>query len=394
MDLNLDFFDKKKEESNAPIVNDDCEEFSLSCTSFSEPFDKSKMSEDIYDLFTFNNEVLYLTESLWKELLKISDLEDVLSERDLCYSIIDADNCNTLNKYFLSLNYNLISLQRTYIESNSRKNCTDLLDDTLNALIKFIKQTFPYLKKNVEHLIFKIQRSNGEKIKTSSHKAENFGKEANIAIHKYLKQLRKAITHFKISNVPDEIFDKKMKIEMEIEESYQDKSFFLEIPINEDEENIQSYDLINYNEEPYSFDTTTDLHNNFISTEAGDITDHFNTTTSIYIPGKGLDTTENFKMTTELNFPVQDNASVETVKFNEPELANISSSGNLEAGGLTKSDTIIVSGLFIAFIGFIAGLILFNIRKNIKKKQRRIKESESTHVDGEEGQLDQQVSSV
>ncbi|EOB12274.1 hypothetical protein NBO_480g0001 [Nosema bombycis CQ1] len=344
MDLNLDFFNKKREneESNAPIVNDDCEEFSLSCTSFSEPVDTSKMSEDIYDLFAFNSEVLYLTESLWKELLKISDLEDVLSERDLCYSIIDADNCNTLNKYFLSLNYNLISLQRTYIESNSRKNYTDLLDDTLSALKNFIKQTFPYLKKNVEHLIFKIQRSNGEKIKTSSHKAENFGREANIAIHKYLKQLRTAITHFKISNVPDEIFDKKMKIEMEIEESYIDKSFFLGIPINDEE--IQSYDIINYNEESYDFDTTTDFYNNFISTEAGDITDYVDATTSNNIASEDIETTENFKMTREPNFPVQDNALVETVKLNKQELANISSSKNLEAEGFRNSDTMIVSG--------------------------------------------------
>lgn len=238
MDFDEDQFRRMVEniKSDKPQLNKECEPFYYSCSSISKSFDSSNMSKEITNLFNFNQQVLMLTEKLWNDLLNLKNERKIRYEESDCYSIVDSDECVSLNKYFFYYNSKIRKLKELHDNLKGNFDYLHLLNESLQSLESFLLSTLPRLENNIENLTIQVLQSSRDK--SISYEVNKSKSEINIVINFYLQQLSQTVSHLKLTNVPDEIVLHKEKIQTKIKKTIDKKNNILSSVLLENESNF------------------------------------------------------------------------------------------------------------------------------------------------------------
>ncbi|EOB15225.1 hypothetical protein NBO_7g0043 [Nosema bombycis CQ1] len=222
--------------SDKPQLNKECEPFYYSCSSSSKSFDSSNMSKEIINLFNFNQQVLTLTVKLWNDLLNLKNEQKIRFEESDCYSIVDSDECVSLNKYFFYYNSKIKKLKELHDDLKGNFDYLHLLNESLQSLEGFLVNTLPRLENNIKNLTIQVLQSSRDK--SISYEVNNSKAKINTVINFYLQQLSQTVSHLKLTNVPDEIVLHKEKIQTKIKKTIDKKNNVLSSVLLKDESNF------------------------------------------------------------------------------------------------------------------------------------------------------------
>lgn len=201
-----------------------CRNVSYSCNVKPIGGKISKKTTLVNKLLRLDQKVLSLTKELWKSLLNIVDQAKILSRKNSCFSINDADECKALNTFYFQFNSNFIKLKGLYKDSENGDDDFKLLDNAVELLESFLSQTFPLIEKDIKNLQITIAICRKKGCSEKSFFKENIGKEFNTAIKEYLKKLRRVFARSDHeNNISPEIKVWKEKILFEIDRIYRIK---------------------------------------------------------------------------------------------------------------------------------------------------------------------------
>lgn len=175
------------------------------CRSSPEKIKKITVPENINNLYILNRNILDLTSAFWIKLFEIIRQEKFLGEENVCYDILNPENCDDLNEDYHFFTEELISYQKHYFDKQNHKNYFLLVKKLHYSVLNFLNSPLFSLKNDVEHLIIRIHKPHINDFYIEISTEEDIGIILNRYVHIYLELLEDLIIKFNHTYLPAEI---------------------------------------------------------------------------------------------------------------------------------------------------------------------------------------------
>lgn len=200
-----------------PDIRDLCKDLSYSCNHYAKKLNTMNMSKKVLDVYTLNVNILDVTNEFWQNLLSIIDRKNKFHMEDLCFSIMNIENCDEFNKFYQNFNVESIKYMKEYIGPENHDYYLGLVKKLFTSFDLFLQLTLPSLEKSINGILFVIDTPDGNGSFTHDYYAKPYVADlGNMMFLKYLRKLQDLFSGFKIVDPSSELIEMKEQIEFKV----------------------------------------------------------------------------------------------------------------------------------------------------------------------------------